>query len=190
MPKVITGKVRLSYAQLFEPKAAPGSTNLKYSTAVLIPKSDTKTVDAINTAVAAAVEEGKASKWGGKIPPVLKKPLRDGDVEKPDDPNYAGHWFFNASSGNKPGIAKPIGKDAEGKTKFQEIEDTTEVYSGCYAKVSVNFYPFFEQGSKGVAAGLNNVVKVQDGEALAGKASVESDFEEEEFDEDDDDFLD
>lgn len=189
--KVITGKVRLSYVHIFEPQQ-DDQGNDKYSTAILIPKSDKETLRKIKAAVDAAIELGK-SKWGGKIPANLKKPLRDGDEERPDDEAYAGHYFLNASSKNKPGIAKPIGKGPDGKTKFQEITDSTEVYSGCYAKVSLNFYPFDAKGNRGVAAGLNNIVKVQDGEFLGGRANINDEFADVEFDEDlvndDDDFL-
>lgn len=187
--KVITGKVRLSYAHIFEPQSVDGGDE-KYSTAILIPKSDKDTLRKIKAAVDAAIEVGKG-KWNGKIPNNLKKPLRDGDEERPDDEVYAGHYFLNATSKTKPGIAKPIGKGADGKIKFQEINDSTEVYSGCYVKVSLNFYPFDTKGNKGVAAGLNNIVKVQDGEFLGGRASVNDDFADEEFDEvyDDEDFM-
>lgn len=189
--KVITGKVRLSYTHVFEPQSIDGGEE-KYSTAILIPKSDKETLRKIQAAVNAAIEHGKG-KWGGKIPANLKKPLRDGDEERPDDEAYAGHFFLNASSKNKPGIAKPVGKDTFGKTKFAEITDTTEVYSGCYAKVSINLYAFDAKGNRGVAAGLNNIVKVQDGEPLAGKASVKDEFADEDFDTDDigedDDFM-
>lgn len=182
--KVITGKVRLSYTHIFEPQSMDGG-DAKYSTAILIPKSDKETLKKIKAAVDAAKELGKG-KWGGKIPANCKTPLRDGDEERPDDENYAGHYFLNASSKNKPGIAKPIGKGADGKTKFQEITDSTEVYSGCYAKVSLNFYPFDAKGNRGVAAGLNNIVKVQDGEFLGGRASVNDEFADEDFDLDED----
>lgn len=187
--KVITGKVRLSYVHVFEPQPDDQGVD-KYSTAILIPKSDKETLRKIKAAVDAAVEQGK-SKWDGKIPPNLKKPLRDGDEERPDDAAYAGHFFLNATSKLKPGIAKPIGKGADGKTKFQEITDSTEVYSGCYAKVSLNFYPFAAKGNRGVAAGLNNVVKVQDGEFLGGRANLQDDFADEEFADvdDEEDFL-
>lgn len=188
--KVITGKVRLSYANIWEPKAINGGEE-KYSASILIPKSDKETLRKIKDAVDALKQEAM-SKNKGKLPPKFHTPLRDGDEEKPDDEAYAGHYFFNASSKNKPGIAKPIGKGSDGKTKLEEITDSTEVYSGCYAKVSVNFYLFDTNGNRGIAAGLNNIVKVQDGEPLAGRASVQSDFADEEFDDfesDDDDFL-
>ena len=187
--KVITGKVRLSYTHVFEPQSIDGGDE-KYSTAILIPKTDKVTLQKIKEATDMAKEQGK-SKWGGKIPVNCKTPLRDGDAERPDDEAYAGHFFLNASSKNKPGIAKPIGKGADGRTKFQEITDTTEVYSGCFAKVSLNFYPFDAKGNRGVAAGLNNLVKVQDGDFLGGRSNVNDDFAGEEFETEiaDDDFL-
>lgn len=189
--KVITGKARLSYTHIFTPQKDDQGED-KYSTAILIPKSDKDTLRKIKSAVDAAKEQGK-SKWGGKIPTNIKLPLRDGDEERPDDEAYAGHYFLNATSKNKPGIAKPIGKGADGKMKFQEITDSTEVYSGCYAKASINFYPFDVKGNRGIAAGLNNVVKIQDGEFLGGRANLQDDFADEEFDDDeygdDDDFM-
>jgi len=188
--KVITGKVRLSYVHVFQPQSIDGGEE-KYSTSILIPKEDEETLRKIKTAIEAAKELGK-SQWGGKIPANLKLPLRDVDEERPDDEAYAGHYFINASSKTKPGIAKPIGKTPDGKTKFEEITDSTEVYSGCYARVSINFYPFNKNGNRGIAVGLNNIVKVQDGEPLGGRARLEDEFAEIEFDdvlEDDDDFL-
>ena len=124
--KVVTGKVRLSYAHLFQPRANDGG-DLKYSTAILIPKSDKETIRKINAAIAAVKADPVAlAKWGGKVPPNLSTPLRDGDSERPDDPVYANCFFINASSKQKPGI---VDKDV------QPILDATEVYSGCYARV-------------------------------------------------------
>ncbi|WP_029516967.1 DUF2815 family protein [Paenibacillus polymyxa] len=175
--KVVTGKVRLSYVHVFEPNAIDGGEP-KYSSSILIPKSDKVTLKKIKAAIAAATEAGK-SKWGGKVPGNLKTPLRDGDEEREDDPAYAGHYFLNASSKNKPGI---IDLDKI------EITDTTEVYSGCYARVSLNFYAFNTNGNKGIAAGLNNLQKVADGDYLGGRSRAEDDFDDD-F-EDDDSFLD
>lgn len=191
--KVITGKVRLSYANVWEPTPDDNGV-LWYNSSILIPKDDKDTLRKIKAAVDVLKEQAKA-KYGGKIPPKFHTPLRDGDEEKPDDEAYADHYFFNAKSKNRPGIAKPLGRDSSGKTKFQEITDSTEVYSGCYAKVSINFYLFDTKGNKGIAAGLNNIVKVQDGDFLGGRSSLNDDFASEDFDDivdmsdDDDDFL-
>lgn len=191
--KLVTGKARLSYAKVWEPEPDDFG-NLWYSSAILIPKEDKATLTKYKAIVEALKEQAKA-KYGGKLPKDFHTPLRDGDEEADEKGEvYAGHYFFNAKSKIKPGIAKPMGKDANGKTKFQEITDTTEVYSGCYAKVSVNFYLFDTKGNKGIAAGLNNIVKVQDGEYLGGRSNVNDDFADEEFDDldagdDEEDFL-
>ena len=85
--KVITGKVRASFVHVFEPQSINGSEP-KYSCSLIIPKSDTVTVGKIREAIEQAKQEG-VPKWGGKIPPNLKLPLRDGDVDRPEDPAYA-----------------------------------------------------------------------------------------------------
>lgn len=164
--KVITGKVRLSYAHLFEPYGMDGQEP-KFSTAILIPKSDTETLKAIKEAVDLAKKNG-ASKFGGKIPANLKTPLRDGDEERPDDEVYAGCYFLNASSKNRPGVVDQ---------NVQPVMDANEVYSGCYARVSINFYAYNASGNKGIAAGLGNVQKLEDGEPLGGFTRAEDDFD-------------
>ena len=164
--KVVTGVVRLSYANVWEPVSINGGTP-KYSVSLIIPKSDTKTIEAINAAVDTAIKEG-AAKFGGKIPnkAALKLPLRDGDVER-DDEAYKGAYFVNANSTSAPQIVDRA---------VQPILDRGEVYSGCYARVSINFYAFNSNGNRGIACGLGNVQKVRDGEPLGGKSSAAADF--------------
>ena len=163
--KVVTGVVRLSYANVWEPASINGS-NPKYSVSLIIPKSDKQTLDAINAAVDAAIKEGVA-KFGGKIPnkAALKLPLRDGDTER-DDEAYKNSFFVNANSTTAPQIVD---------RSVQPILDRSEVYSGCYARVSVNFYAFNSNGNRGIACGLGNIQKVRDGEPL-GKSSAADDF--------------
>ena len=166
--KIVTGKVRLSYASVWAPRSATPDQEPKYSCAILVPKSDTATLKKINDAVEAAKEQGK-SKWGGKVPSGIKLPLRDGDLEK-DDPAYKGHFFFNANSKTQPNIVD---------RNRDEIITQSEVYSGCYARVSVNFYPFNASSTaKGVACGLNAIQKLEDGEPFSGRSSAEADFTE------------
>ena len=164
--KVITGKVRFSYANVWEPKSVNGS-NPKYSISLLIPKSDAKTLDSVRQAIESAKKIG-VNVLGGKIPTNLKTPLRDGDLERPDDEVYMGCYFINANSVNKPGILD----------KFKNpITTPDDFYSGCYGYASINFYAFNTNGNKGIACGLNNLMKIEDGEALGGKVSAEIDFE-------------
>lgn len=178
--KVITGvDTRWSYANVWDPKSINGSTP-KYSVSLIIPKSDKVTIQKIKDAIQAAYEEGESKlKGNGKSVPslsVLKTPLRDGDLERPDDEAYKNAYFVNANSATAPGIV-----DAD----RQQIIDRSEVYSGVYGRASINFYAFNSNGNKGIACGLNNLQKIRDGEPLGGKASAESDF----ATDDDDDFL-
>ena len=178
--KVITGvNTRWSYANVHEAKSINGGTP-KFSVSLIIPKSDTKTIAKVKAAIEAAYEEGQSKlKGNGKsVPPLktLKQPLRDGDLERPDDEAYADSYFINANSSTKPGIV-----DAD----LNPILSTSEVYSGVYGRASVNFYAFNSNGNKGIACGLNNLQKIRDGESLGGKADAETDF----ATDDDDDFL-
>lgn len=166
LTKVVTGKVRLSYAHLLEPTAIEEGQDKKYSVSLIIPKDDEATLKKIEAAVNAAKEQGK-SKWGGKIPAKLKLPLRDGDEERPDDEAYKNSFFLNCSSKNKPQIVDK---------SLNEILDADQIYSGMYARVSLNFYPFDTSGNRGIAVGLNNVQKLADGEPLSGRTSAAEDF--------------
>ena len=178
--KVITGvNTRWSYVNAWEAKSINGGAP-KFSVSLIIPKSDTKTIEKIKAAIQAAYEEGQGKlKGNGKSVPalsVLKTPLRDGDAERPDDEAYADAYFINANSATAPGIV-----DAD----RNPILDRSEVYSGVYGRASINFYAFNSNGNKGIACGLNNLQKIRDGEPLGGKSRAEDDFATEE----DEDFL-
>lgn len=178
--KVITGvNTRWSYVNAWEPKSINGGAP-KYSVSLIIPKSDTKTLEKIRAAIQAAYEEGQSKlKGNGRSVPALsalKTPLRDGDAERPDDEAYANSYFVNANSGTAPGIV-----DAD----RNPILERSEVYSGVYGRASINFYAFNSNGNKGIACGLNNLQKIRDGEPLGGKSRAEDDFAEA----DEEDFL-
>ena len=161
--KVITGvNTRWSYANVWEAKAMEGGKP-KFSVSLIIPKSDTVTVGKIKTAIEEAYREGQSKlKGNAKSVPALstlRTPLRDGDLERPDDPAYANAYFVNANSATAPGVV-----DAN----RNEIMDKSEVYSGCYGRASINFYAFNANGNRGIACGLNNLQKIRDGEPLGG----------------------
>jgi len=175
--KVVTGVVRLSYANVWEPKSINGGAE-KFSVSLIIPKADTKTLGAIQKAIDAAIDEGRG-KFGGKIPSkaTLKLPLRDGDVDRPDDEAYTNCYFINANSSSAPEIVDK---------SLNPVLNRSEVYSGVFARVSINFYAFNSNGNRGIACGLGNIQKVRDGEPLGGKTSAADDFT---SDYDGDDFL-
>jgi len=176
--KVITGpRTRWSYANIWEAKSINGGAP-KFSVSLIIPKSDTKTVEAIKKAIKAAYDEGQTKlKGNSKTVPSfenIRKPLRDGDAERPDDEAYKDSYFVNANSSTAPGVV-----DAA----RNPILDRSEVYSSVYGRASINFYAYNTNGNKGIACGLNNLQKISDGEPLGGKRRAEDDFD------DDEDFL-
>mgnify|MGYP003608462415 CR=1 FL=1 len=162
--RVVTGRVRLSYVHLLKPRASqqPGSTP-KYSVTLLIPKSDVATKQRIDAAIQAAIHEAIQSKWGGVRPPQPPIPIHDGDSIRANgeafSPECKGHWVMTASSEQRPQIVD---------LNLIDIINPTEIYSGMYAHVSINFFGYFSNGKRGIGCGLGNVQKVADGEPLAG----------------------
>ena len=156
---------RFSYLHCWEPDSVNGG-DPKYSVSAIVPKSDTKTLEAIKAAIEQAKKDS-VSKWGGKVPGNLKTPLRDGDIDRPDDEAYKGCYFFNANSRQAPQVVDG---------KVQPILDQSEMYSGCYGRVSVTFYGYNSNGNRGIAVGLGNIQKIRDGEPLGGRSSAEADF--------------
>ena len=174
--KVLTGKVRFSFCNISKARAFSDGQNAKYSVCLLIPKSDKDTIKKLKDAIQNEIQEGTASLWGGKTPANLKKPLRDGDVERPELPEYEGMYFINAASNQQPGVVD---------RNKQDILDLSEVYSGCYGRASINLYAFNRNGNKGIAAGLNNLMKLCDGPRLGGgRIEAEDDFDDDFEDED------
>jgi len=169
MTRFTTGKSRLTYAFLWTPRASDNDNDAdgkddkgdKYSTCVLIPKSDQKTVDKLNAALGYAIQQGQAKGyWGANLPANFKWPLRDGDAEYLEKgEEYKGNWFLNTSSTRQPKIVD---------LALNDIYDQSEVYSGCYVRVCINLFPFNQRGNRGVGCGLEAIQKICDGEALGG----------------------
>lgn len=170
--KCLTGRVRLSFCHLTEPYSNNGGEP-KYSVTMLIPKSDTATKADIDMAMKAAADNGVKGCWNGARPPVFKNALiYDGDGVRPSGEKFGeecrGHWVITASSKTKPEVVHI--------SNIHSQLLPTDIYSGMYARVTVNFFPYNSNGSKGIGCGLGNVLKVDDGEPLGGRSSAASDF--------------
>ena len=163
--KVVFGPCRLSFTHVFNKYSPNGEGDGKYMTNVLIPKSEKKTIKALEQAIEAAKKAGVVSKWGGKEPKKLDIPLHDGDDK--DDDVYQDHFYINAKCKTRPGVVD--------KSK-NPIVDEEEMYSGVWAFVSVTFYAYDASGNRGVACGLNNLMKFKDDDHLGGRVSADSDF--------------
>lgn len=167
-----TGIVRLSFCHIWEPQAPQnGQGDPKYSVTLLIPKTDTATLNSIYADMAVAEQQGVTSKWGGVKPPIVKTPLYDGDGVRPSGEPFGaecrGHMVMTASCKNQPPVVDQ---------QVQPIINRSEVYSGCYARVNINFFAYAQNGNKGIGCGLNCVQKWEDGEPLAGTVSVTEAF--------------
>ncbi|MEE0569817.1 MAG: DUF2815 family protein [Acutalibacteraceae bacterium] len=166
---IVTGEVRLSYVNVFTPRAPLNGGDAKYSVTLLIPKSDFSTKQSIDSAINQAIQEAVAN--GIKLPPTPRLPIHDGDGVRASGEVYGdeckGHWVLTASSLNKPEVV-----DAS----VQPILSPAAVYSGCYGRVSIRFYGYDKAGSKGIACGLGNVQKLRDGEPLSGGTTAKQDF--------------
>lgn len=171
---------RLSYANIFEPKSF-NNQDPKYSVSLLVPKSDKQTMKVIKDAIEAAKERDK-DKWKGKIPANLRIPVRDGDEDRPDDENYADHYFINANA-NKDRPPRLITR-VRGQTATEE-----DLYSGCYAVAVVNFYGYNTAGNQGIGCGLVALQAFEDGERLSGASFDQDELDYDSEDEIDDDFL-
>lgn len=185
--KVVTkSPVKFCYVSVFEPtvmKAKGGAivnSEPKYKTEIRIPKENTVLVAQIQAAINAAKEVGKTSKWGGQIPYIepKKSGLRDGDVEKPNDPTYKGMWFMQASNKNKPAIVSDQREQFTGK--LIPITDPVDFYSGCWGLISLQFFPY-STGGNGIGCSLQNIMKTkppvgQTDERMSGGASADEDF--------------
>lgn len=167
--RVVTGEVRFSYVSLLKPRANQYGGEEKYSVTILLPKSDIATKQKIDAAIEAAKQKGKESLWNGIIPPNVAIPIHDGDGVKPSDglpfgPECKGHWVFTATSGvdYPPKIVD---------LNYNPILDPTEVYSGMYGRIAINFSPYSFAGKKGVGCYIStNVQKTRDGEPLGAAA--------------------
>ena len=169
--KVLTGEVRLSYCNLTTPRASQQGGEPKYSVTLLIPKSDNATKMDIDNSIRAAYEEGVSKKWGGAHPQP-KVIVHDGDGLRPSGLPFGeeckGCWVVTAATKNKPQVVGIDNVNCE--------LAPNDIYSGMYARVTLNFFAYDTAGSKGVGCGLGNVMKTRDGEPLSGGASAASDF--------------
>jgi hypothetical protein len=175
--KVITGKVRFSYVNIFFPRAAVSYQDPRFSLNIIIDREDKDTLNKVNSAIEAAKEAGKHL-WGGTIPQNLISPLKDGNLHKNQQEEYQNKFYINTSSKQKPGVVDK---------KLNPIVDSSEVYSGCYGRVSVIFFPYDQEDKKGIGCGLLNVQMLEKGKSLGVHSRPEEDFEA--FKEIEEDFL-
>jgi len=169
--QVTTNEVRISYEHLLKPYAQQLGAEPKYSATLLIPKSDIATKQRIDAAIQAAIAEGVAGRWNGARPPQPPTPIYDGDGVRPNGEMFGeeckGHWVMTANSKQQQEIVD---------MQMNPIFDSTQVYSGMYARVVINFFAYNAAGKKGIGCGLGPVQKTRDGEPLGGRMTAAEAF--------------
>ena len=177
--QITTGKARLSYVSVFEPKLMPDGQTEKYSVTLLIPKSDSRTLAKIQAAQDAAIAAFKAKNPGKRLPANLPTTLHDGDALKDNGDEYGsecrGNMVMTVTSKRRPVIVY-----ADKTPMTEELE----MYSGCYCKAVINFYVYDTAGKIGVTAGLNGIMKLEDGEPLSGGVVTDADWDDDEYEDD------
>lgn len=166
---VTTGEVRLSFVNLYTPRANQPGQEPKYSVTLLIPKSDMATMQRVQAGLAAAHKQGvEKGFWAAGAQP--KTVLYDGDGLRPQGepfgPECKGHWVMRASSKQQPSVVD---------FSLNPIMDQTKVYSGVFGRVNIEFYAFNNQ-SKGIGAQLGPVQITREGEALVSRVTAEQAF--------------
>lgn len=170
MENIVTGKVRFSYANVFEARAVNGG-EAKFSVTLLIPKSDTNTYQRIMAEINKTLQENVADTFKGVMPQNPSLPIYDGDGVRPSGEPYGpeckGHWVISAKSNSAPEVV-----DAN----LNPIISKNEFYSGCYGRASIRFYAYNRNGNKGIGCGLGNIQKLEDGQPLGGRTTAAEDF--------------
>lgn len=188
--KVVTGKVRFSFVNVFEAKEPQGGGDAKYSVTLLIPKTDTATMGKIKAAMEEARENFCKRNGASALPAKPVNTLHDGDGLRDNGENYGpeckGCYVITVSSTQKPVVVDEFGNELSGPGK--ECADPSAVYSGCYGRASINFYGYSKNGKKGISAGLLAIKKLHDGEPFGTMGSA-SDFDDDFSDEDLNDLL-
>lgn len=186
--KIKVVMARLSFPYLFAPRTDGDSADGKYQCCLLIDQKDTAFKEAYDKALEAAIANGIKSKWGGKKPKNLQLPLRDGEEREDDYPEFEGKWFINPKAKRKPDTCVVVNGGQLAKT-----DDEEEFYAGCYVVALISFFPYDSNGNKGVACGLEGIIKVKDGERFDGGVSIQTALADDDFsefaDDDDDDDM-
>lgn len=168
---ITTGKVRASFVHIFQPHAAPGSTDARYSVTLLIPKNDSVTLNAVYAEIEQAKQAGVQKVFGGVMPPVINTPIYDGDGVRPNGepfgPECRGHMVLRASSREQPSVVD---------LNVQPVLNPADVYSGCYIRASIDLFAYNQSGNRGIGCGLNAVQKIADGEPLTSRVTAAEAF--------------
>ncbi len=162
-----TPVVRLSFPNLFRPRAVEQGQEAKYSCTLIFDQAAQASPQfkALKLACALAVKK----KWGDATPKVLHNPfIKAESLRKPMAGVEPGFIIVRASSKMQPGLVD---------RRAQDVHDETVFYSGSYVIASLNAFAWNNKlKGDGVSLGLNNLQWVKNGEPLGGRMPASADF--------------
>ena len=186
--KLYTPRFRVSFPEVFQKKQFDESQPARWSLTGLFTPSEFDDADkarwkALGAAINALCKEHTKKTYndimGSWWPldykarqgasPTYRMPFHAGEEK-----TYKGYgpgivFFAMAASKQKPQVVSK----KTGQILTENSEDA--FYAGCYARATVNPY-FFDNKGKGIAIGLNNLLKLDEGERLDSFSSAEEDF--------------
>lgn len=171
-------QARIAYQHLTQPYAGKEGDKPAYSCCAIISKEDAAVVE---KTIAAFRETPEAlGVWGGKRPSTFKQLIHDGDER--EDAAFKGRKYFNCKS------YRPV--SVQNRDKLPIVNES-EIYSGMWGIVCLNIYAYNNVGGKGVALGLEAVLKTADDTAFTGSdgANAFNDINVPDDDDDDDDIC-
>lgn len=194
--EVRTGRVRLSFPHIFKPQAKKGTDGnvvvddsgspvMQYSCALIIPKTETEIVTAIQESMKAAAIDFFGA---GKVPAKWNAGFRDGDTDpsamldtldpsKGRKPELVGCWFLNASTRQKPTV---IGNEKDDFAGGWKLLGESDIKAGDWVRVQLRCYGFDVGTNKGVAFSFSGIQLFEQGEALASGGFKADAFDDEE----------
>jgi len=185
--RYVTPVFRLSYPNVFVPRAAKKGGDPKYGlSAIWTPSKFTDKEKVLWKAILKALDEEAQTRFKKpfkSLPANIKRGLRNGN-EKPELEGYGeGTIFASVTSKMAPGVI-----DRNKNTISPDEGNADEIYPGCYCRATVTVYGYDNEG-KGLALGLMNLQKVKDGTRLDSRTNAAEDFEDDLGDGDEDDNL-
>ena len=162
MANIKIPNARLSFPSLFKKSEFQGKEG-KYECTLLFPKSDTKTYDAVMSAIEACKKDNKLKVGADKLC------IKDGDDSEYD--GYAGHWSIKTANNKRPTV---INRD-----KTPLVEEDEVVYAGCYVNAIIDMWGQNNSYGKRINSNLLGIQFVKDGEPFGdgGKTADADDFD-------------
>lgn len=182
-----TPPCRLAFPKLITPEKNERTGQNQYKATLLFRRDDPGVKELMRVALKVAKD-----KWGEKIP----KGVAKRDLAKQSGWPFRDQGDFDEYKGFEPGalmlsVASTTPPGFVDRNRETLVDPASEIYPGCWVRVTLACATYDTDGNKGVTFYLNNVQKLKDGPRLDNRIDAEDenwgdDIDDDFFDEDDD----